>query len=168
MSLTRMRYIKEQIKERVSVKDAIKHYFNIEVGKGNISCVFHEDKNPSMSVADSVFYCHSCHAGGDVIKLVQLEFGLGFKDAMIKLDTDFCLCLMNERITVAQQIAIRKRKEEKARLEAEKQAQEQQESEYLDEYRLCHEMLTGGELEPFSEVWCYYQDRKTQLEQYIR
>lgn len=163
----RLSYIKDQIKERISVKDAIAYYFGIEITRKNISCIFHEDKNPSMSVDNEVFYCHSCHVGGDVIKLVQEYYKLSFKEAIIKLDTDFKLGLTGERISVTQQIKLRKQKQEKERIEAEKQAKEKQEREYLDEYRLCHEMLVSGELEPFSEVWCYYQERKTQLEQYI-
>ena len=33
-------------------------------------CLFHDDKNPSMSVSRTGFFCYACDAGGDAIKLV--------------------------------------------------------------------------------------------------
>jgi hypothetical protein len=40
-------------------------------GKHTIKCPFHNDKNPSCSVNDTVYYCFSCGAGGDTIKFVM-------------------------------------------------------------------------------------------------
>lgn len=33
-------------------------------------CLFHDDKNPSMSVSNKGFFCYACDASGDAIKLV--------------------------------------------------------------------------------------------------
>lgn len=37
------------------------------------TCPLHDDHDPSASVNDALgrFYCHACHAGGDVIDLVK-------------------------------------------------------------------------------------------------
>jgi DNA primase len=37
-------------------------------------CPFHQERTPSFMVNEDkgVFYCHSCHVGGDVIKFVEL------------------------------------------------------------------------------------------------
>lgn len=55
---------------------------------GNVSCMFHEDTSPSMSIdrARGLFKCHSCGRGGDVFTLVQEWQGLSFEEAKEKLE----------------------------------------------------------------------------------
>lgn len=55
---------------------------------GMISCLFHQDKTPSMWLNDG-FYCHGCHEKGDVIAFTARAFGLTPKDAALKLARDF-------------------------------------------------------------------------------
>lgn len=47
-------------------------------------CPFHQEKTPSMSidVARGLYYCHGCHASGDVFTFVQETQGLGFTEAL--------------------------------------------------------------------------------------
>lgn len=55
---------------------------------GMISCLFHQDKTPSMWLNDG-YYCHGCHEKGDVIAFTARAFGLTPKDAALKLARDF-------------------------------------------------------------------------------
>ena len=50
-------------------------------------CPFHDDKNPSMSVSDSVkmFNCFSCNTKGDVITFVSKYENISVDQAIIKL-----------------------------------------------------------------------------------
>jgi DNA primase len=50
-------------------------------------CPFHSEKTPSFSVnpEKQVFYCHGCHAGGDVVTFVEKFEQIDFKTAAKKL-----------------------------------------------------------------------------------
>ena len=47
-------------------------------------CPFHAEKTPSftVNVDKGLFYCHGCHAGGDVIRFVELIEQTDFKGAV--------------------------------------------------------------------------------------
>ena len=61
-------------------------------------CVWHEDKNPSLTINDDkgFCFCHVCREGGDVIAYTRKRKGLDFVDAAnlaaeilgISLETD--------------------------------------------------------------------------------
>mgnify|MGYP003496062505 CR=1 FL=1 len=53
-----------------------------------ICCPFHQDKHPSMKV-DKRYYCFGCGAHGDAIDFVAKLYGIGMKEAAIKIATDF-------------------------------------------------------------------------------
>ena len=53
-----------------------------------ICCPFHHDKYPSMKV-DRRYYCFGCGAHGDAIDFVAKLYGIGMKEAAIKIATDF-------------------------------------------------------------------------------
>lgn len=42
-------------------------------------CPFHKEKTPSFVVnpRNQTFYCFGCHAGGDVLRFVELYEGVG-------------------------------------------------------------------------------------------
>lgn len=48
------------------------------------SCPFHSEKTPSFSITPgrNLWYCHSCHRGGDGIKFYQEKEGLDFHQAI--------------------------------------------------------------------------------------
>lgn len=50
-------------------------------------CPFHTEKTPSFSVTPEkqMYYCYSCHKGGDVIKFIMEMEHLGFVEAVTKL-----------------------------------------------------------------------------------
>lgn len=51
-------------------------------------CPFHEDRQPSLVVYPDTqsFYCFGCGAGGDVIDFLRRAEGLGFREALARLD----------------------------------------------------------------------------------
>ena len=57
------------------------------------NCFLHDDKTASLALYDDNggWYCFSCHAGGDAVKLYELLYNLTAKDAAQKLSADFSL-----------------------------------------------------------------------------
>lgn len=51
-------------------------------------CPFHDEKTASFYIYpdSNSFYCFGCHAGGDVIKFIQLISGLSFREAVRELN----------------------------------------------------------------------------------
>ncbi len=80
-----------EVKERVSVQDAARFYGATINERGWALCQFHNDHSASMSFKNGWYRCWSCGASGDVIDYVGRLFDLGAKDAVKKLNEDFCL-----------------------------------------------------------------------------
>ena len=59
--------------------------------QGKALCPFHNDRHPSLYVADDHYYCFACGERGDVIDLVGRLFQLSPYDAARKLMADFHL-----------------------------------------------------------------------------
>ena len=53
-----------------------------------ICCPFHNDKHPSMKV-DKRYYCFGCGVHGDAIDFVANLYGIGMKEAAMKIANDF-------------------------------------------------------------------------------
>ena len=53
-------------------------------------CPFHSERTPSFTVTPgkNVYYCQSCHKGGDAIRFVMEREGLSFSDAVVKIARD--------------------------------------------------------------------------------
>ncbi len=61
------------LKDKIKITDIARKY-GLKV-KGNMAvCPWHKDQNPSLSLSDEkgVFFCHSCHAKGDIITFVRM------------------------------------------------------------------------------------------------
>ena len=158
-------YIKDQLKSSVTVRQVASRYMGVDVGRSNVCCPFHGEKKPSMSVLDDFYYCHSCGATGDAIAFVMNFNNESFKDAVVTIDNDFGLGLTGKRISVARQVAARKRKKE---AEEKKHKEVVDSAEYDDicqEYRICELVLNKGIYEPMSDEWCYYTELKNNLEE---
>lgn len=104
-----MNPIYERIKEAVPLTEAMKFY-GIDPGRnGNTHCPFHgEDKHPSMNVRNNFYYCHTCGAHGDVIGFVSQLFGLRPSAAAMKLDTDFGLHMIGQKVDRVEQARIQR------------------------------------------------------------
>ena len=81
----------EIVKENINLREAAELY-GIDVNRyGKALCPFHNDRHPSLYVADDHYYCFACGEHGDVIDFVGRLFQLSPYDAARKLMTDFHL-----------------------------------------------------------------------------
>ena len=81
----------EIVKYGVSCRDAAERY-GVEVNHyGMALCPFHNDRHPSLYVADDHYHCFACGEHGDVIDFVSKLFQLSLYDAARKLAADFHL-----------------------------------------------------------------------------
>ena len=81
----------EIVKENVNLREAAELY-GIDVNRyGKALCSFHNDRHPSLYVADDHYYCFACGEHGDVIDFVGRLFQLSPYDAARKLMADFHL-----------------------------------------------------------------------------
>lgn len=126
--------IAEEIKSSLATEDVLRYYgFTISRSR-KMYCPFHADtKHPSMHIypGSGGYHCFTCGASGDVISFVRSYFGLGFKDALEKLNADFSLGYpIGEKMTMRQkhkfdriraerENSIKTREENKNRLERE-------------------------------------------------
>ena len=57
-----------------------------------IKCPFHNDTHPSLRIYSEPgrgFYCYSCGAGGSVIDFVMRLFRINYKQALLRIGSDF-------------------------------------------------------------------------------
>lgn len=81
----------EIVKENVNLREAAELY-GIDVNRySKALCPFHNDRHPSLYVADDHYYCFTCGEHGDVIDFVGRLFQLSPYDAARKLAADFHL-----------------------------------------------------------------------------
>ena len=81
----------EIVKENVNLREAVELY-GIDVNRyGKALCPFHNDRHPSLYVADDHYHCFACGEHGDVIDFVGRLFQLSPYDAAQKLMADFHL-----------------------------------------------------------------------------
>lgn len=119
--MRKLEYCKNEIKARLDCRDVLTFY-GIHLTRSDMcSCFIHNERTPSCKVYNNGYYCFGCGANGDVIKGVQTLFNIGFREAMQKLNNDFCLNLpLDGEITPRQRRkviyaqAIRKRQERKS------------------------------------------------------
>lgn len=126
-----MNYANE-IKSRLTMPQVLDHY-GIERNRANrIRCVLHNGQDFNCGIKDHYIHCFVCGQSADVIKFVQVYFGLDFQSAISKLNDDFCLGLpIGQRIDRRKQIEMGRIAFERKR-KAEQQQKEQQQVE--DDY----------------------------------
>ena len=82
----------DEIRERVSARQAAEHY-GLPITRNKTNCIWHNDRNPSLSFKDGYCKCFSCGAGGSSIDLVMQLHGLSALEAAKRLNADFALGL---------------------------------------------------------------------------
>ena len=81
----------QNVKYGVNCREAAERY-GVEVNHhGMALCPFHNDRHPSLYVADDHYHCFACGEHGDVIDFVSKLFHLSLYDAAQKLAADFHL-----------------------------------------------------------------------------
>ena len=105
-------------------------YYGIERNRANrIRCVLHNGQDFNCGIKDHYIHCFVCGQSADVIKFVQVYFGLDFQSAISKLNDDFCLGLpIGQRIDRRKQLEMGRIAFERKR-KAEQQQKEQQQIE---------------------------------------
>lgn len=78
----------EAVKENVSPRQ-VADYYGIDVRNDMVSCLFHDERTPSMKLYDDHFYCFGCSKYGDVTDMVGELFGISPKEAAEKIAHDF-------------------------------------------------------------------------------
>lgn len=86
----------EAVKENVDLRRAAE-YYGLETRNDMASCLFHEDRNPSMKLYDDHFYCFSCGEHGDVTDLVGKLLNLSPKEAAMQIAHDFGISYDNQQ-----------------------------------------------------------------------
>ena len=85
-----MTNIFEQIKSKVTARQAAE-YYGLKVERNGMACCpFHDDKHPSMKI-DQNYYCFGCGAKGDATNYVAEMFGLSQFEAAKKMIQDMHL-----------------------------------------------------------------------------
>ena len=81
----------EIVKYGVGCREAAERY-GVEVNHyGMALCPFHNDRHPSLYVADDHYHCFACGEHGDVIDFAAKLFGLPLYEAAQQLAADFHL-----------------------------------------------------------------------------
>ena len=124
----------DEIKQRVSMIEMLRHY-GIETNRsGFCRCPFHKERSASFKAypGQRGFYCFGCHESGSVIDFVMKFFGLSFGDAIKKINEDFSLGLpIGEKLDRRKQLEMNRQAFMRKRaVEAEKAELERLENAY--------------------------------------
>lgn len=126
MTKTQIEFIKDQIKQTLTLKDIIEFY----VGQPNsytkrYKCPFnHDEHHCNLEVKDKYWRCFSCNLSGDEIEFVRILFNLpDYKECLLKIAEDF-----NLKTTAEYDPEYEKRVKE-IKLQREKEKQEKEEFE---------------------------------------
>ena len=81
----------EIVKENINLREAAELY-GIDVNRyGKALCPFHNDRHPSLYVADDHYYCFACGEHGDVIDFVSRLEAVSPKEAALMLAQEFSI-----------------------------------------------------------------------------
>lgn len=82
-----------EIKSRLTIREVCERYGIRFNSRGKTQCPFHDDKHPSADIKYGQFNCWVCGLHLDIFDFVKRLFDIEFKQALIRLDSDFCLGL---------------------------------------------------------------------------
>lgn len=151
----------------MDIKQAIESMTGKSFEKGAIKCPFHAEKTGSFKVKNNYYKCFGCGDSGDIITFIMKFNNIGFIEAIRFADQYFNTHILEEKITIKQQIEERKRKREIENRDKELKTLAEKENELYAELRICNEALRQGVFEPFSDTWCYYNELKMEVEKKI-
>ena len=109
----------ETVKTSINMKEAAERY-GVEVRYNNMAlCPFHNDRNPSLYVADDHYHCFACGEHGDVIDFTAKLFELKPYEAAQRIAYDFGIT-MDKPPTKAMQEQLNRKSEAQQLRENEK------------------------------------------------
>lgn len=161
MTKTEIEFIKDQIKQTLTLKDIVEFY----AGQPNsytkrYKCPFnHEENHCNLEVKDKYWRCFSCNMSGDEIEFVRKLFNLDdYKDCLLKIAEDFGLKKTDKFDPEYE----KKVKEIKAKREKEKKEQEEFELKSKEIYN----KLLKRQNELLDAIRKYQPYNKNKLEKY--
>ena len=132
----------KEIKQRIKTDQVFRQYGFKPNGAGFVCCPFHSEKTASLKVydGDKGWHCFGCGENGDLISFVMKHFGLSFRDAIKKINEDFCLCLpMGKRLKERERQEIARKSFEQRK---HKEVQEKEENAAKAKYwAVCDEFI---------------------------
>lgn len=162
--MSRLEYIKEQIKQRVTITQVVERYTDRKIVRGVCNCPLHTEKTASFSVNDAkgVYYCFGCGAGGDIFKFIMQYLNVTFKEAVAIIDRDFALGVTGQKISARAQLAMREAKKQRAMEEYQRQQDNILYDALCCQYRTIDDLVRI--LEPFTYIWDKMITRRAWLE----
>ena len=169
----------EIIKERVTTLDMMAHAGIQADRHGMAVCPFHGDRDASLKVYRDPrrgWHCYGCHAGGDVIDFAMRLYGVGFREAVSRINEEFALGLpIGEPMTGAQRRTMREEIEraKQARLALQRREHEAENAywaaydAWLINERVMQENAPSGLSEP-NAAWCEAIIRRDELEEALK
>ena len=169
----------EIIKERVTTLDMMAHAGIQADRRGMAVCPFHGDRDASLKVYRDPrrgWHCYGCHAGGDVIDFAMRLYGVGFREAVSRINEEFALGLpIGEPMTGAQRRAMREEIEraKQARLSMQRRGHEAENAywaaydAWLNNERTLQENAPSGLSEP-NAAYCEAIIRRDELEEALK
>ncbi len=89
----------EKIQENLTIPQVLSFYGYPTSRNKRIPCPLHHGKDSNFCYTDKVYHCWVCNEKGDLVGLVMNLFGISFKAALLKINTDFNLGLTARRPT---------------------------------------------------------------------
>lgn len=90
----------ELIKANLCLKE-VARFYGIHVNRsGFTSCLFHNERTPSLKLYEDHFYCYGCCKGGDIIALIAQRLGVSQLESAKIIANDFGLSENKVNITV--------------------------------------------------------------------
>lgn len=164
--------IADEIKAQVTVRELC-DVLGIQLKNGFAYCPFHPDKGArSLRVyagPPSNFYCYGCHASGSVIDFAMQYYGIGFGQAVARLDDLFGLGLpLTRRPSMREmQAAKKERQQREVQAKADREALDAAETAFRPLFRryLALQQLTVEERPrgPESQISARYADALWEL-----
>lgn len=142
----------EEIKQNVSMRDVLDRY-GVKVRNNMCCCPIHKERHPSMKVFPDGYKCFACNSGGDIFKFVMEMEGCDFKEAFIILGGTY----KNHKTEISRANAnVRFERKRKLKLQAEQNKKDFR-AALMGSIAMCEFWIDNRE--PFSDDWCYAQNR---------
>lgn len=163
------------IKERISSREMIESVGIYVDSRGMAKCPFHGDGDASLKVYREQrrgWHCYGCQAGGDVTDFAMRWYGLDFKGAIARINTDFALGLPlddkpspEEERRIREDMRRRRQEQEKkkAACEAAEAAYWQAFERWLTNEQTIRFDRPRGPQEPMSEEFIYAVTHRAEI-----
>ncbi len=86
----------KRICEAVKLRDVMEAHGVRFNSRGFAKCPFHSEKTASLSIKNEHYKCFGCGAYGNAIDFIMRDCNLTFPQALVKLDSEFCLGLVGK------------------------------------------------------------------------